>query len=39
VDRWIEPKYVDAAIRQLGLQQLWPTYDADNRPVQPVAAR
>lgn len=39
VDRWIEPKYVDVAIRQLGLQQLWPTYDADNRPVQPVAAR
>jgi len=33
VDGWIEPKYVDAAIERLGLQQLWPAYDADNRPV------
>ncbi|WP_240931594.1 hypothetical protein [Azotobacter chroococcum] len=33
VARWIEPKYVQAAIEQLGLQKLWPVYDADNRPI------
>ncbi len=33
VARWIEPKYVQAAIEQLSLQKLWPPYDADNRPV------
>ncbi|MBB3103227.1 ABC transporter substrate-binding protein [Azomonas macrocytogenes] len=40
VASWVEPKYVDNAIAQLGLQQLWPVYDADNRPhVQESAAR
>ncbi|ASL26302.1 ABC transporter substrate-binding protein [Azotobacter chroococcum] len=33
VARWVEPKYVQAAIEQLGLQKLWPVYDADNRPI------
>ncbi|MHB0818013.1 ABC transporter substrate-binding protein [Stutzerimonas stutzeri] len=33
VARWVEPKYVDDAIERLGLQQLWPQYDADNQPV------
>ncbi len=33
VARWVEPKYVERAIEQLGLQALWPLYDADNRLV------
>ncbi|MHB0766137.1 ABC transporter substrate-binding protein [Stutzerimonas sp. NM35] len=33
VARWVEPKYVNDAIERLGLQQLWPQYDADNQPV------
>ncbi|MFC0711984.1 ABC transporter substrate-binding protein [Azorhizophilus paspali] len=33
VDRWVEPRYVNAAIDRLGLQALWPVYDADNRPL------
>lgn len=33
VAQWVEPKYVDDAIERLGLQQLWPQYDADNQPV------
>ncbi|MFC0710209.1 hypothetical protein [Azorhizophilus paspali] len=31
VARSIEPKYVDTAIEQLGLQKLWTPYDAGNR--------
>jgi sulfonate transport system substrate-binding protein len=33
VAAWVEPKYVNDAIERLGLQQLWPVYDAENRPV------
>ncbi|MQT46174.1 PhnD/SsuA/transferrin family substrate-binding protein [Pseudomonas helleri] len=33
VDQWIEPKYVDTAIEQLGFQALWPSYDANNQPI------
>ncbi|HYQ39582.1 MAG TPA: ABC transporter substrate-binding protein [Pseudomonas sp.] len=33
VAQWVEPKYVNKAIEQLGLQALWPVYDADNRVV------
>ncbi|VVO27027.1 ABC transporter substrate-binding protein [Pseudomonas fluorescens] len=33
VDQWIEPKYVDTAIEQLGFQSLWPRYDAHNQPI------
>ncbi|MBV2132348.1 ABC transporter substrate-binding protein [Pseudomonas sp. MAP12] len=33
VTGWVEPKYVDTAIAQLGLQQLWPQYDAANQPL------
>ena len=33
VAQWLEPKYVERAIEQLGLQTLWPVYDADNRVV------
>lgn len=33
VAQWIEPKYVDTAIEQLGLRKLWTPYDAENRPV------
>ncbi|MOA37938.1 hypothetical protein D3C78_1595770 [compost metagenome] len=33
VAQWVEPKYVDRAIERLGLQALWPVYDADNRLV------
>lgn len=30
---WVEPRYVDTAIEQLGLQKLWPVYDAANQPL------
>ena len=33
VAQWVEPKYVERAIERLGLQALWPVYDADNRVV------
>lgn len=33
VEQWVEPKYVERAIERLGLQALWPLYDADNRVV------
>ncbi|MCC6073924.1 ABC transporter substrate-binding protein [Pseudomonas sp. GCM10022188] len=33
VTAWVEPKYVDTAIKQLGLQKLWPEYDAANQPL------
>ena len=33
VAQWVEPKYVERAIEQAGLQALWPVYDADNRVV------
>ncbi|MNR56367.1 hypothetical protein D3C85_1769240 [compost metagenome] len=33
VAQWVEPKYVNSAIDQLGLQQLWPQYDAANQPL------
>ncbi|MNZ34376.1 alkanesulfonate transporter substrate-binding subunit [compost metagenome] len=33
VTGWVEPKYVDTAIAQLGLQKLWPQYDAANQPL------
>ncbi|HYQ40161.1 MAG TPA: ABC transporter substrate-binding protein [Pseudomonas sp.] len=35
---WIEPKYVNKAIEQLGLQPLWPEYDTHNQPL-PLANR
>lgn len=33
VAQWIEPKYVNSAIEQLGLQSLWPQYDTTNQPL------
>lgn len=33
VAQWVEPKYVNNAIDQLGLQSLWPQYDAANQPL------
>jgi sulfonate transport system substrate-binding protein len=30
---WVEPRYVETAIEQLGLQKLWPEYDAANQPL------
>ncbi len=33
VAAWVEPRYVETAIEQLGLQQLWPKYDAANQPL------
>jgi sulfonate transport system substrate-binding protein len=30
---WFEPKYLDAAISQLGLQKLWIRYGADGKPL------
>lgn len=31
VRRWIEPRYVNRALEELGLQARWPVYDANNR--------
>ena len=31
VDAWLEPKYLKQALRDLGLEHFWPTYDADGR--------
>lgn len=28
---WFEPRYVDAAVRELGLEGFWPRYDASGR--------
>ena len=33
VRQWIEPRYVNQALEQLGLQARWPAYDADSRVV------
>ena len=33
VAQWVEPKYVNSAIDQFGLQSLWPQYDATNQPL------
>jgi sulfonate transport system substrate-binding protein len=30
---WFEPKYLDSAIKQLGLEKLWTRYGADGKPV------
>jgi sulfonate transport system substrate-binding protein len=30
---WFEPKYLDAAIKQLGLEKLWTRYGADGKPL------
>ncbi|MCW7540184.1 ABC transporter substrate-binding protein [Aquabacterium sp. A7-Y] len=31
VNAWIEPRFVEAAVAQLGLDALWPAYDAQGR--------
>jgi sulfonate transport system substrate-binding protein len=33
IDDWFEPKYVDRAIAELGLQNYWPRYDAKGQQV------
>lgn len=33
LDGWFEPKYVETAIKDLGLQGFWPTRDIDGNPV------
>ncbi len=33
VDRWIERKYLDRALRDQGLQHYWPTLDAQGRQI------
>lgn len=30
---WFEPRYLDAAIRELGLEKLWTRYGADGKPL------
>jgi sulfonate transport system substrate-binding protein len=30
---WFEPKYLDAAIKQLGLERFWTRYGADGKPL------
>jgi sulfonate transport system substrate-binding protein len=30
---WFEPKYLDAALKQLGLEKLWTRYGADGKPL------
>ena len=31
VDSWIEPKYLNQALKDLGLERYWPQYDADGK--------
>jgi sulfonate transport system substrate-binding protein len=33
LNSWFEPKYLDSAIKQLGLEKLWTRYGADGKPV------
>lgn len=33
IDDWIEPKYLNAAIEELGLEDFWTPHDADDRPI------
>ena len=35
VDAWLEPKYVDSAVRRLGFTGLWSGFAADGRPMSP----
>jgi sulfonate transport system substrate-binding protein len=39
VDGWIQRKYVDQALAQLGLQHYWPMYDANGKTVLGVSAK
>lgn len=33
LNSWYEPKYLDAALKELKLENFWPTYDADGKKV------
>ncbi len=33
VDDWFEPRYLDAALREPGLEQAWTPYDAEGKPL------
>jgi sulfonate transport system substrate-binding protein len=33
VKGWFEPKYLDAALKELKLENFWPTYDADGKKL------
>lgn len=33
VESWFEPKYLEAAIEELGLEGFWPQFDADGNPI------
>jgi sulfonate transport system substrate-binding protein len=37
IDDWFEPKYVEQAVKDLGLEDYWPRYDAQG--VAEVASR
>ena len=30
---WFEPRHLDAALKELGLQDFWPRLDAGGKPV------
>jgi sulfonate transport system substrate-binding protein len=33
VDDWFEPRYLEAALRELGMEQAWTPYDASGKPT------
>jgi sulfonate transport system substrate-binding protein len=33
ISGWFEPKYLDAALRELGLEHFWPRYGAGGKPI------
>jgi len=33
IDDWFEPRYLQAALRQLGLENAWDSYDPGGKPL------
>jgi sulfonate transport system substrate-binding protein len=39
IDTWVDRSFVDAALKELGLQGYWPEYDKNGNPKQSAAAK
>ena len=37
VDDWVEPKYLQRALEELGLEDFWPEFDAAGKPTEELS--